>query len=78
MKEGHIKRHSVAWWLECKTRQTCIYLYRSVPMNEETVLTPDLSKVVCETACLPSEDQLSPVLSLSQSKGQIHGNVLFQ
>lgn len=29
---------------ECKTRQICIYLYISAPMNGDTVLTPDHSE----------------------------------
>lgn len=44
--EGRVvfKRHCVASWLECKTRQTCIYLYMSATMNGDTVLTPDRRK----------------------------------
>lgn len=36
--------------LECKTRQVCIYLYISAPMNGDTVWTPKHSTHESETA----------------------------
>lgn len=56
-------------FLECKTRQVCIYLYISVPVNGETVRTPDHSTRDSET---------SPVLGLWHRKEVIHAHVLFQ
>lgn len=55
-------------FLNVKKRQVCIYVYILVPMNGETVRTPDHSTRDSET---------SSVLSLSRRKEVRHALVLF-